>query len=267
MIDANLQSQLREKFNPEGSMLRRQQLRMLEILLYIDKVCKEHNITYWLSSGSLLGAVRHGGFIPWDDDLDIEMLREDYEKFIKVFPNNEDFVLQTHKNDRNYLLPFAKVRDLQSELDEFGHNATFKYKGLFVDVFCLEMTPRFAYVFYGGLFYLLQKMQHSSSNCIIRELVVIFKNISYLSIALFRPILRIFPHKKLNHIYGSGPRWKSRDRNHIFPLKEILFEEHKFPVPFAYDSYLYRMYGDFNKLPNLNKLRIHCRNCIFFNQM
>ena len=73
MIDAKVQSQLRERFNPDGSMLRRQQLRMLEILLHIDRVCAEHNIKYWLSSGTLLGAMRHGGFIPWDDDLDIEM--------------------------------------------------------------------------------------------------------------------------------------------------------------------------------------------------
>ena len=77
MIDATIQQQLRERFNPEGSMLRKQQQRMLEILLHIDEVCTEHNIKYWLSSGTLLGAVRHGGFIPWDDDLDIEMLKED----------------------------------------------------------------------------------------------------------------------------------------------------------------------------------------------
>ena len=74
MIDKKLQQDLRERFSPEGSMLRKQQLRMLEILLYIDKVCKEHGIRYWLSSGTLLGAVRHGGFIPWDDDLDVEMM-------------------------------------------------------------------------------------------------------------------------------------------------------------------------------------------------
>ena len=135
MIDSQLQQELRERFNPDGSMLRKQQLRMLEILLYIDKVCKENNINYWLSSGTLLGAVRHGGFIPWDDDLDIEMMREDYDRFQKVFSNNEDYVLQTYKSDKNYLLPFAKVRDLHSELDELGNNVSFKYKGCFVDIF------------------------------------------------------------------------------------------------------------------------------------
>ena len=114
MISPELQLKLRERFNPEGSMLRRQQQRMLDILLYVDKVCRENDIRYWLSSGTLLGAVRHGGFIPWDDDLDIEMLKEDYEKFMRVFVDNDDYVLQTRHNDKYYLLPFAKLR-LQKE--------------------------------------------------------------------------------------------------------------------------------------------------------
>ena len=66
--------ELRQRYNPEGSLLRRHQLRMLEILKEIDRICQKHRIDYWLSSGTLLGAVRHGGFIPWDDDLDIEMV-------------------------------------------------------------------------------------------------------------------------------------------------------------------------------------------------
>lgn len=84
MIDIELQKKLRAEYNPDGSLLRRQQMRMLEILLHIDKICKENNIPYWLSSGTLLGAVRHEGFIPWDDDVDIEMMREDYLRFEKT---------------------------------------------------------------------------------------------------------------------------------------------------------------------------------------
>ena len=104
MIDAETQQELRYRFNPDGSPLRFQQLRMLDILCYIDAICKENNIKYWLSSGTLIGAVRHGGFIPWDDDLDIEMLREDYLKFEKVFRENDDFALQTYKNDKYYII-------------------------------------------------------------------------------------------------------------------------------------------------------------------
>lgn len=84
MITDTLQNELRERYNPDGSILRKQQLRMLEMLQYIDFVCKKHNIRYWLCSGTLLGAVRHGGFIPWDDDVDIEMLREDYKRLVRI---------------------------------------------------------------------------------------------------------------------------------------------------------------------------------------
>ena len=69
------QGELRAKYNPDGSILRRAQLRMLDMLLYLDKVCKEQQIPYCLDSGNVLGAVRHGGFIPWDDDMDVLLTR------------------------------------------------------------------------------------------------------------------------------------------------------------------------------------------------
>lgn len=83
-----MDSELRKRFNPDGSLLRRQQLRMLELLEVIDVICRKHQIPYWLSSGTLIGAARHKGFIPWDDDLDIEMLRSDYLRLLKVLPQD-----------------------------------------------------------------------------------------------------------------------------------------------------------------------------------
>ena len=62
---------LRVKYNPDGSILRQHQLKMLDILIVIDGICKKHGIKYWISDGTLIGEVRHGGFIPWDDDLSI----------------------------------------------------------------------------------------------------------------------------------------------------------------------------------------------------
>ncbi|MBD5280217.1 MAG: hypothetical protein HDS35_06710 [Bacteroides sp.] len=79
MIDPKLQAELRAKYNPEGSDLRKAQLRMLSLLIFLDKVCKDNNLEYWLDSGTLIGAARHGGFIPWDDDCDIEMMEKDYK--------------------------------------------------------------------------------------------------------------------------------------------------------------------------------------------
>ena len=111
---------LRERFNPEGSLLRRQQMRMLDILLEVDKICKRHDIQYWLSSGTLIGAMRHDGFIPWDDDLDIEMMRSDYLRLMEVLPKElpEWLALQNSDTDENYFFFYAKVRDRRSRMLE-----------------------------------------------------------------------------------------------------------------------------------------------------
>ena len=81
------------------------------MLKAVDKFCKENGITYFLDGGSCLGAVRHGGFIPWDDDIDVGMMRSDYERFVRLFQENppEGYSLHTHLNTENYSYLFAKV--------------------------------------------------------------------------------------------------------------------------------------------------------------
>ena len=263
MISPELQLKLRERFNPEGSMLRRQQQRMLDILLYVDKVCRENDIRYWLSSGTLLGAVRHGGFIPWDDDLDIEMLKEDYEKFMRVFVDNDDYVLQTRHNDKYYLLPFAKLRDRHSLLDEYGNNINYKHRGLFIDIFCLDYSPRFAYVGYGVILHSLLQLQKRGHGKVALALIRIAKSAYYASVALLKPILQLLPAKSLNHLYGCGPRWRCRHIEDIMPLTTIRFEGHEFPAPKNSDAYLRHMFGEYDKLPNLERLRVHTSECTF----
>ena len=124
---------LRMRFNPDGSLLRRQQMRMLEILLEVDKICKRHNIRYWLSSGTLIGALRHNGFIPWDDDLDIEMMRSDYLRLMQVLPSElpEWLALQNDETDPKYFYFYAKVRDKRSRmLEQNGYDRLWKEQGI-----------------------------------------------------------------------------------------------------------------------------------------
>ena len=133
-----------ERFNPEGSLLRRQQMRMLEILLEVDKICKRHDIKYWLSSGTLIGAMRHQGFIPWDDDLDIEMMRSDYLRLMKVLPSElpDWLALQNNDTDPNYFYFYAKVRDKRSRmLEQNGYDRIWKEQGIYIDIFPMEQHP------------------------------------------------------------------------------------------------------------------------------
>ena len=142
MIDEKLQAALRAKYNPDGSELRRAQLRMVDMLKFIDKVCQDNNITYWIDSGTLLGAARHGGFIPWDDDTDVCMPYEDMLKFKKLMLHNnpsDEFVLQCHETDNGYYGQWIVLRDLKSEyIQDSEMHQSRKYRGLQVDIFPLE---------------------------------------------------------------------------------------------------------------------------------
>ena len=90
--------------------LRKLQLVQLDILNVIDDFCVKNNIKYSIAYGTILGAVRHGGFIPWDDDLDICMLREDYDKFIELWKDSDEYILQNHNTDRDFTQSFTKIR-------------------------------------------------------------------------------------------------------------------------------------------------------------
>lgn len=120
----------------EQEILRRVQLEQLDILREIHRVCVENNISYFLDSGTLIGAVRHKGFIPWDDDIDIGMLREDYDRFSELAPKKlgKDFYWQTWKGDVSYAFPFGKVRRRNTVCLEEKSGETSEC-GFYVDVF------------------------------------------------------------------------------------------------------------------------------------
>ena len=141
--------ELKARFNPEGSLLRRQQLIMLEMVTELDRICKKHDVQYFLFWGSLLGAIRHDGFIPWDDDLDVGMLRKDYIKLMKVLPDElpEHIALQSNDTDRNYFYFYAKLRDKRSFLDEGNYDRVFKERGIFIDIFPVDKTRKWIHMF------------------------------------------------------------------------------------------------------------------------
>lgn len=127
----------------KGKEFRRLQLIQLDILKEVDRVCRENGIRYSISCGTLLGAVRHQGFIPWDDDIDVFMLREDYEKF-KLISNrlNTDICwFQDHSTDKEYLWGYAKVRRTGTSYTRVGQEHLKYGTGVAIDIFPLDDVP------------------------------------------------------------------------------------------------------------------------------
>ena len=254
MVDPKVQAELRARYNPDGSPLRRHQLKMLDILKYVDKVCRENDIPYWLSSGTCLGAIRHGGFVPWDDDVDIEMFGKDYDRFIRIMEHLPDcpYALQTHKTDPAFLYQFAKIRDIHSELKEntLAADRDFKYRGIFIDVFCLDPSPGRRVAVLGEYLLRLCLAANKIDRPVVRKAC---RSVCYffafrLTAPLVKGMARLRKTGTLRHRFGSLFH-KERIAADILPLQKILFEGYEFPVPRNTDAYLKRMFGDYMELP------------------
>lgn len=118
--------------------------RELAILDFFIAFCKENNLVYFADGGTLIGAVRHQGFIPWDDDIDVFMPRADYDTFISVFPANNNFTLLNHHNTKDYYYPFSKLVDSKTHFIE--HSERYNLKplaclGVGIDIFPLDYAP------------------------------------------------------------------------------------------------------------------------------
>lgn len=253
---------LKAQFNPEGSLLRRQQLRLTELLMAVDKICRKHDIPYWLSSGTLLGAVRHGGFIPWDDDLDIELLRPDYERLLKVLPAElpDTMTLQTYDTDPGYIFAFAKVRDKRSWLLETNHyDRIFHQRGIFLDIFPFEKSPRLLHWVscraHGFIYKVLNNKKYNDTTA-ARKARSIYAFNRRFTFPLLRALCRLCPSDKVR--YGLGvPYADTRVLSDIFPLTEIEFEGHRVFSPGNAHNYLRRKYGDYMRLPDLTHITYH----------
>lgn len=255
--------ELKEKYNPEGSLKRQVQLRLLDMLIYFDKVCKENNIDYRLDSGNVLGAVRHGGFIPWDDDLDVAI--EDFSdykrlcKFLKSHPHPQ-YVLQDDKTDRAHIKYWNTLRDLKSEYihledGEDQLDKMLKYRGLQIDIFPFEagVIPSL-YFRYANLnrkekWALLQRKLCKA------RLIHSFRR--YICNTILHIISKLFGDKQM-YMYSYGAAFKIRiPKSILLPHKPILFEGRTFPGPADPYKYCETVYGNYMDLPPLDKRNHH----------
>ena len=240
---------------------------LLGFLLEVDRICKKHNIKYFLGGGSLLGAVRHKGFIPWDDDADVMMLRKDYDRFLSVLPNELPNYLfaQTQKNEKDSHFPFTKLRINNTLLStEFTSRFPNIHNGIFLDVLAQDYTSNNAF---------LRKI-HMKATASSRWLVLdkwrgTSVNANSRFSSLCANILRkIFPlgflqkvqnklislHKNMKnpkYLFDSMGRNVSRGAFPAEWLDEAIwvdFENAKMPIPKEYDKYLKYLYGDYMEM-------------------
>ncbi len=246
--------------------LRACQLKQLSILEEIDRICQKHCITYWLDGGTLLGAVRHGGFIPWDDDIDIAMPMEDMRRFLQIAPKElpEGLFLQTPPRTPSCKESITKVRDLNSMYIEPGDNFKVDYpKGLFVDIFPFVDYPTIPKSWVKTLAkgistsYSILHTQHDYS---VRSVAEFFYFGTKYGVFRFLWGALCLCCKKdiylsnipINNGYGIMHR-----KDAIFPLGEIFFEGRKFKAPTNCDVYLTDLYKNYMEIPPVEKQMVH----------
>ncbi|WP_294373421.1 phosphorylcholine transferase LicD [uncultured Clostridium sp.] len=263
----------------EDLNLRDAQLLMVDILKEVHKICERHGLKYFLDGGTLIGAVRHKGFIPWDDDVDIGMPRKDYEKFIDIAKKElPDYLfLQTFETDEYYdiyQVP-CKVRYNGTLLIEKNIAENNKmHNGLFIDVFPYDSLPKKRWVY---------KLQRTLSYNVLKSFIRIREKPEKLSaknritFTFYRIVRAIFPYKRRKKFfdflvswndvnspymgYGLDTVWSEYiyKKEDYFELQKLEFEGNYFYAPKNYDAILTQLYGDYMTLPKEEDRQWHAK--------
>ena len=262
VISPELQFSLRQRFNPDGSPLRKHQILMLGMLKKIDAVCRENNIRYWLSSGTCIGALRHGGFIPWDDDVDIEMMESDFKKLRRAMLayRGNDLIWQDASTDPEYVQPFAKIRDTRTQISELENaDRNYRFRGVFIDVFVLRPSSsvklyKFGEKFQQWFFYKPQRISHGFVRRIILNLSRIL--VTHGVYPVLNLLGNINSRGQYRHRLGTA-YYKPRFKADIESVRFVRFEDTEFPIPVNAEHYLESIYGDFMSLPDIDSIVPH----------
>ncbi|WP_303184847.1 phosphorylcholine transferase LicD [Tannerella sp.] len=250
------------KINAEGTQLRKHQLKMLEMLKYVDGLCRKHDIPYYLSGGTLLGAVRHQGFIPWDDDLDIILMKKDFRRLLNVLRHepSDDYVLQCHQTDPYYVSSYAKLRRKNSFIQEKGgtHESYYRYRGIYIDIFYLEPAQPFFIWLSSHLQNLLMSVAKWSPAVKIKRITVHL--IYFLLYRIFFPVFACFSYlwDKESLGYPLGFFFYTQFKREWYAdSQKLLFEQELFSCPMNSDAVLRAQYGAYEILPKIDAIEPH----------
>ena len=241
------------------------QNKILEVMKYIDRLCRSKGITYYIMGGTALGAVRHGGFIPWDDDLDIFMTPDQYVKFKKVFEqvNSEQFILQEWKTTPNYL-EYAKVRmNGTTFIEESFKDRKDLHQGIYVDIMILHKVPNNKViqklVYYESKFVTLYALSQRKWKAKSKSQKIALKILKIMPCKLMENVCykRIYKYDRMKngykYCYWITP---AKFRNGLFDASffdapvDIVFEDTKLLGSEKIQEYLEYRYGDYMKLPS-----------------
>lgn len=258
----------------EGKMLRELQMTELEMLIEVDRICRKNNIRYSLDGGTLLGAIRHDGFIPWDDDADVVMLRTEYNKFYtacKQELDTERFFLQEYRTDNKYRWGYSKLRRNGTVFLREGQEHVKCNQSVFIDIFIYDNVPDCLIARQIHLFmcYCIRKALYSevgkvtASNLVLRN---------------WYKLLNKIPRDKLFYLIEKIANKENKKRHNLvrhmtYPYRkeckyglprecfddyiEKEFEGHLFKIFKNYNLYLTRLYGDYLTLPPQEMRKTH----------
>lgn len=239
--------------------LRRMQLIQIELLAEFDALCRKHKISYVIASGTLLGSVRHGSFIPWDDDIDVEMLRSDYEKFCKIDKSEfrEDTFFQTNKTDKHYPWLYGKLRRMGTQAVRLGQEHLKMNSGVFIDIFprdgvpnhvALRMLRGVAAAMSRKLLY--ARVAYRTSNTIIGRFCwscvrLVPKQVAF---GIAKLLSIIFSEQRCDRVGCIGYHGKAEmngfQKSWFTEVKTLPFEGKQYNAPIDWDGYLRYVYGD-----------------------
>lgn len=257
----------------DDNMLRQVQMIQLEMLVEVDRICKKCGIRYNIIAGTLLGAVRHGGYIPWDDDADVALLRPEYEKFrlaCKTELDKTRFIFQDHRNTRGYRWGYGKLRRKNTLfLREYQEHMPYM-QGIFIDVFPLDGVPDH---------YILRSLKNFECFCVRK---ILWSKVGKIAEGnfwkrQFYKLLDKIPEKSVLYyyhgmIYNANRKRTRMVRILMFPTPndeygyyrnwyensvDTEFEGEVFQGIKDYDSYLSFKFGDYMELPPVEKRKVH----------